>query len=385
MLNSRGEWQRQPAPESRPLHTIFALPTPPPDAPPAGVPLELRPLLSLAAPLEKIGQGELCVIAETAGVKTHGRRFPVADKLADGRVVLAKWIRRLTNWQARQATLKEWQEVVAPLVATRLQEKKTPVVRFESQDHQILAVVSLAELTLRVAVDVHGVPLHQPPVREVMPATCARCGLGDTCRALPLAAGTALLWRRLGLVDAAGVPTRRGQLVSFFSQGDGLAVAAALEDPKYPLEELIFDLANLDAGFRFCAEENRWAGRLAFACQQRYGNQTIPGYLENGLPTKYGAGAEVVLASVHKNPVAKAAWVTDLLGAGDIDRMLIEWRSTLRQIAHAPDLDWPRWRELQERARALLADTESPTLTDLPPLDYRQTKRVEHRLHLRRY
>ena len=46
----------------------------------------------------------------------------------------------------------------------------------------------------------------------------------------PPATGTALLWRRLGLVDAAGVPTQRGQVVSFFSQGDGLAIAAALED-----------------------------------------------------------------------------------------------------------------------------------------------------------
>jgi len=385
MLNSRGEWQRQPATELRPLKTIFALPAQVPDGHPAGATLELRPLLSLAAPLEKIGHGQLQVIAETDGVKTHGRRFPVADKLAGGRVVLAKWIRRLTGWEARLATLAQWQDTIAPLVAARLQEQKTPVVRFESEEHQILAVVSLAELSLRVVVDAHGAALHQPPVREVIPPTCARCGLVETCRALPLAAGTALLWRRLGLVDAAGAPTRRGRLVSFFSQGDGLAIAAALEDLKYPLEELIYDLANLDSGFRFCGEDTRWAGRLAFACQQRYGHQTIPGYLENGLPPKYGAGAEVVLASVHKNPAARAMWVTDLLGPGDIDRMIIEWRSTLRQIAHAPELDWPRWQELQARARALLAETESPTLTELPPLEYRQTKRVEHRLNLRRH
>jgi len=385
MLNSRGEWQRQPAPEPQPLQSIFALPAPPPEGHPPGTPLELRPILSLTAPLEKVGQGQLRVIAETDGVKTYGRRFPVADRLADGRVVLAKWIRRLTHWEARHATATQWQETLVPLVTARLQEHKTPVVRFETEQHQILAVVSLAQLTLRAGVDAHGVALYQPPVREVLPATCTRCDLVETCRALPLAAGTALLWRRLGLVDTAGAPTRRGELVSFFSQGDGLAIAAALEDLKYPLEELIYDLANLDAGFRFCGEENRWAGRLAFACQQRYGNQTIPGYLENGLPPKYGAGAEVVLASVHKNPAAKPQWVTDLLGAGDIDRMLIEWRSTLRQIAHAPILDWPRWTELQARARALLEETESPTLTDLPPLEYRQTKRVDHRLHLRRY
>jgi hypothetical protein len=205
------------------------------------------------------------------------------------------------------------------------------------------------------------------------------------CRELPTNTGTALLWRRLGLVDAAGVPTLRGQVVSFFSQGDGLAIAAALEDLNYPLDEMIYDLANLDAGFRFCGEDNRWAGRLAIACHQIFGLQSVTGYLENGMPPKYGAGAEQVVAAVHKNPANKHAYITDLLGAGDIDRIIIEWRSLLRQIIHAPDLDWPRWRDLKNVARATLQETESPTLTTLPPLEYHQTKRVDHRLILRRH
>jgi hypothetical protein len=148
---------------------------------------------------------------------------------------------------------------------------------------------------------------------------------------------------------------------------------------------LIYDLANLDAGFRFCGEENRWGGRLAIACHRIFGQHSIPGYLENGVPPKYGVGAEQIVAAVHKNPLAKHGWVTDLVGAGDIDRIIIEWRSLLRQIAHAPELDWPRWLELQSRARAILNETESPTLTNLPPLEYTQTKRVDHRLILRRH
>jgi len=200
-----------------------------------------------------------------------------------------------------------------------------------------------------------------------------------------LSVGWGLLWRRLGLVDVAGVPTQRGQVVSFFSQGDGLAIAAALEDTAYVLDELIYDLANLDAGFRFCGEENRWGGRLALACHQQFGQQSIPGYLENGVPPKYGAGAEQIVASVHKNPLTKQGWITDLVGVGDIDRVIIEWRSLLRQIAHAPDLDWSRWRALQAMAKTILNETESPTLTDLPPLAYNQTKRVDHRLILRRH
>jgi hypothetical protein len=107
--------------------------------------------------------------------------------------------------------------------------------------------------------------------------------------------------------------------------------------------------------------------------------------LESGVPPKYGAGAEQVVAAVHQDPSSKHKWVSETLGAGDIDRIIIEWRSTLRQMAHAPDVDWARWRQLQCRARELLNETESPTITDLPPLEYHQTKRVDHRLILRRH
>ena len=83
--------------------------------------------------------------------------------------------------------------------------------------------------------------------------------------------------------------------------------------------------------------------------------------------------------------MAKHEWITDLLGAGDIDRIIIEWRSTLRQISHAPSLEWPRWEQLQLQAKSILNETESPTLTDLPPLEYHQTRRVDHRLILKRH
>jgi hypothetical protein len=36
-------------------------------------------------------------------------------------------------------------------------------------------------------------------------------------------------------------------------------------------------------------------------------------------------------------------------------------------------------------AKAILNETESPTITDLPPLEYHQTKRIDHRLILRRH
>jgi len=395
MRNSRGEWELYPASKETVLKDIHICELPLTNDAPQTDPDDLvnrqsnivnRPVLSEPAALEKIGTGILSVLSETDGLKTYGRASTVADILADGRVIIAKWVRRLTNWNGRQAPMSVWQEKIAPLVESKLAARqKTPVVRFVTEATRILAHVSLAELTMRVPVDSHGVALWKPAERGVLPADCARCPHVPLCRELSAASGTALLWRRLGLVDAAGVPTRRGQMVSFFSQGDGLAISAALEDERYHLDELIYDLADLDAGFRFCGEENRWAGRLAIACHRIYGQQSITGYLENGVPPKYGAGAEQIVAGVHKNPLSKHAWATDFIGVGDIDRIIIEWRSLLRQISHAPELEWPRWKALQALARAILRETESPTLTTLPPLEYHQTKRIDHRLILRRH
>lgn len=348
-------------------------------------PLVLRPLLAVPEALDKVGQGLLCVVGEEQGLKLYGRKSTVAERVGPDTVVLIKWVRRLINWHGRDMTDAVWRDKVAPLVASALAAKHTPVLRFEDEDYKILAVCSLADLTVRVPVDKHGVAIWKPIQREVAPRDCAACSLVPVCRQLPTGTGVAMLWRRLGLVNAAGVPTRRGRIVSFFSQGDGLAVAAALEDEGYHLDELIYDLANLDAGFRFAREENRWGGRLAIDCQRAFGIQSIPGYLENGSPPGYGWGASEVVQSIHKDPLSKARWVTEFLGTGDIDRIIIEWRSTLRRIANSPPLDWPRWTALQKLAQTILDETASPTETNLPPLDYSQTKRVEHKLVFRRH
>jgi hypothetical protein len=347
--------------------------------------IQLRPLLSVPEALEKIGQGLLCVVGEEAGRKIYGRSTTVGERAGHDKIILVKWIRRLINWSGRDVSLALWKEKVAPLIQARLAAKRTPVIRFEDDEYKILAVLSLADLTMRVPVDSYGVAIWHPIEREVIPRDCAICALVPVCKQLPTATGVAMLWRRLGLVDAAGVPTRRGRIVSFFSQGDGLAVAAALEDESYYIDELVYDLANLDAGFRFAQDENRWGGRLAMVCQRSYGIQSIPGYLENGVPPDYGWGAAEVVQSIHKDPLSKTRWVTEFLGTGDIDRIIIEWRSTLRRIANSPALDWARWTALQQLAQTILDETESPTETNLPPLEYNQTKRIEHRLVFRRH
>jgi superfamily II DNA/RNA helicase len=381
MLNSRGEWEVMMAAQERPWREVLAVAAPP-EKP--GDPPQFHPALEEGLAMEKVGLGELRVVNEDP--KTYGRVATVADILNDNRVLMSKWVRRLINWNGRQMEMAVWREQVVPVLEKKFaQQQRTPVIRFAEENQRIVAHLSLGELPAWVPVDRYGAAIWRPIERQVQPPDCAACELVQVCLALPTTTGVALLWKRMGLVDASGAPTRRGQMVSFFAQGDGLAIAAALEDEQYAIEELIYDLANLDASFRFCGEDHRWAGRLAAACQKTFGSQSVPGYLENGYPPKYGAGAEQVVAAVHRDPTSKHRWTNEILGVGDIDRVIIEWRSVLRQIGHAPELEWPRWTELQKRAREILNETESPTLTELPPLEYHQTKRVDHRLILRRH
>lgn len=414
MLNSRGEWEPLPKPAQVPARDVRVFEPLSEDAltllklgprvarasrPPtevgetaghlsntaAGGTPALRPALTHPDALDKLGHGLLCELNDDDQGKAYARELTVAEPLGEDRVRLTKWIRRLTNWGGREAPLYVWRARIQPLIEQKLAAQKTPVIRFEERPERIVAVTSLAELTLPSAVDAHGVALWKPPTREVMPDACARCDLVPACRKLTTATGTALLWRRLGLVDESGAPTTRGKLVSYFSGSNGLAIAAAIEDERYPLDELIYDVANLDAGFRFCGDEHRWGGRLARASQRVYGNVSVPGYLENGLPPRYGAGAEAVVAAIHRNPLSKHQFINELTGVGDIDRVIIEWRSQLRQIVHSREIAVPRWAALKAMAKAILRETESPTLTELPPLEHHQTRRVDHRLKLRQH
>jgi len=382
LLNSVGQWQPFPTWVEHRLGDLkiatYGIPT---TESPEVTPVTLRPLLTEPTALAKVGFGELLSLADG----TYGRAVKVADRLPEDGVELTKWIQKQTGWNGRKTRLEIWRTLVVPLVERSFKGQRLPVIRFIEEPHQILALISLAEQTAKVPVDAQGIALWKPREREVFPEDCTQCALVPVCRELPGGTGTALLWRRLNLVDSVGKPTARGRIVSCFHGGDGLAVAAALEDTTYPLEELVYDLANLDAGFRFAGSEDRWGGRLAMSCRAAYGNQNIPGYLEGGIPAKYGSGAETVVRSVHRNPASKARFATEFLGSGDVDRIIIEWRSLLRQIAHAPTLEWSRWIELQTFARNLLQETESPTLSELPPLEYTQTRRIDHTLRLRRH
>jgi superfamily II DNA/RNA helicase len=189
-------------------------------------------------------------------------------------------------------------------------------------------------------------------------------------------------WRALGLIEADGAPTRRGIIFSFFQHGEGLAIAAALEDESYPTEDLILHLANLRSDCRVDLPEPGASERLAATCRATYGFVNHHGYLEAGLPVGYGEGTAELLGLIpasEKEKPAPAVFQTRSrheVSEGDLSRAQIEWLSLLRHVAHAPAYDWPRWTALRHTAGRRLADhvaSVGPALpSSFPPLTAKQ-------------
>lgn len=213
-----------------------------------------------------------------------------------------------------------------------------------------------------------GKALLDPPEQTALPLVCRGCSELVHDQTVAIVASPAYAWRRLGLVEADGNPTRRGVVFGFFQGGEGLAIAAALEDETYPIDDLVFDLANLRAGPRFAAEDSPLAGRLGALCQRIYERADHPGYLEMGVPVHYGSGASEVIREVVMHPAGRYKLTSDTLRHGDVERALMEWRSLLRHLVAAPDLEWERWRALKTAAQELLGRVASPAFLDFPPL-----------------
>ena len=222
---------------------------------------------------------------------------------------------------------------------------------------------------------------------------CDECAQRKACLGLTPTPTLLWQWQRTGVLDRQLRLTVRGEIVSFFLGPEGLALAAALEDRRYPLDDLLFDAANLFAGDRFTGTNPRRIGRLADACTRAYRRISIEGWLHEGVPLQYGSGASESVRAL----VAEGARTREILdevesaGRGDIDRLLTEWRSLLRQVAHAGPLVGDgapmtgrdnfiaeRWDEFRALARQWLNESRADTLPDLPPLTADQRRVVNH-------
>lgn len=361
MLNSCGEWETLPAvPVSATLGTVLIRERE-----------HWRPALSSAATLTGRGFGNIFKIGAGTAAR-YGREMPLGARRPDGSIALVPTLKRALGVPRIAAEQFEVQ-----LVA-RLPEVSGggTVLAIEPRGEQLVARLVYDDVPIAGWGDSHGALLVDPPQRRELPAPCRGCPeLDRYCAKAEIAASSAWLWRRLGLVEIDGTPTRRGIIFSFFHHGEGLAIAAALEDESYAIPELIFDLANLRAGPRFAGEDSPLGGRLGALCQRLYKRADVPGYLEMGVPLTYGDGASEVVREIIEHGTARQKLLTESLRPGDIERAVIEWRSLLRHIVWAPDYEWSRWRELKAAAAQHIDDTPSPTLLSLPPLTAAQQRR----------
>ena len=210
---------------------------------------------------------------------------------------------------------------------------------------------------------------------------CPPCPHRAECLQLDPKPALLWLWNRVGILDKHLHLTRRGRLMACFSGAEGLGVLAGIEDEKYPLDALLEDMANLVAGDRFCGNEPRWGGRLAHACQKAYRRFTSDGFLIDGMPINYGSGGAEIVRSLRVKNYVPMQGMEEHIHRGDIDRLLIEWKSLLRQVAKAEaDSSWPRWTEFQALCRAEFAQYERTSLPGLPVIPAEQQKPVSHRL-----
>jgi hypothetical protein len=242
------------------------------------------------------------------------------------------------------------------------------IAEIVTRANTISARIDFFEVQVTAFIDSHGAALLDPPERKALPLVCRQCSELEHDLTTVITNSPAYAWRQLGLAEKDGRPTRRGVLFSFFHAGEGLAIAAGLEDESYPVDDLVFDLANIRAGPRFASEDAPLGGRLGILCQQVYGRGDHPGYLEMGVPVQYGSGASEVIRELVTNASARYRLTNESLRHGDIERALMEWRSLLRHIVGAPDLEWERWRALQKLAAHFVGNTISPASVDFPPL-----------------
>ena len=368
MLNSAGDWEPKPAgPRDVSLGQLFVREND-----------SWARALAVPRMLDGRGFGNLCRL-RNRGI--YGREIPLATIVGDDAIAPVKWLRRelvgRDSVEPRAKPSSARQSLALPLSNARFDELVHSLIpglvggqidEIVTRGKTISARIDFSEVQVSAIIDSHGAALLDPPEREALPLVCRQCSELEHDLTTVITNSPAYAWRQLGLVEKDGTPTRRGVLFSFFHAGEGLAIAAGLEDETYPVDDLVFDLANIRAGPRFAGEDAPLGGRLGILCQQIYGRADHPGYLEMGVPVQYGSGASEVIRELVTNSTARYRLTNESLRHGDIERALMEWRSLLRHIVGAPDLDWERWRALQKLAAHYVGNTSSPAAVEFPPL-----------------
>jgi len=350
-LNSEGNWE--PAADARaanhPISNLFSL-------------RNEKWIPALRNPDLVRGAGPGSVMKAREGRRTIYRKdLPILRKVAEDQFEPLPWVRKQLGLSRNDRFSTTSAEAsIVPL----LNESLTPlkVIALHLRSSQLHAEVDVGGTRSDAIRDSKGRWLIDPPRRmATLPqATNYEDREGGSFEPRP---GTpAHLWRALGLLEANGHPTERGRIFSLFSNGEGLMIAAALEEDRYPIIELVQHLANIRAGHRF-ADRPGASEALATAARSRYGHREIPGYLRDGLSPAYGEGAaETIDLYLQTGRVSPLPGGVEL-STGDIERAILEWMSLLRHILAAPELPVSRWIALREAAREILPSLEARAST----------------------
>ena len=326
--------------------------------------------------------GRLCKLR-----KAYGAEIAVGNVVDEGKIRLTKRLRSISkaSKQEGEKTESELAKFIAPILAE--QQTGAALDQLVTRQGAVVAQIDYGDVLVDAYRDSLGQWLVEPERRTV--AIEFETGYLDEATGSthePTAGTAAHAWRTLGLIEPDGMPTTRGEIFSFCQKGEGLAIAAALEDDTYPINELILHLANVRAGHRFEGLADGGSSRLALACRQTFGPVDYPGYLRLGLPVGYGDGAAEVIELRLAGESIKQHDPDNELGEGDVERAVVEWLSLLRHLRHAPDLDHARWMQLKSAAaeRLLELDTKRGAVLALPPISAHTLNReVNHRIHLR--
>lgn len=229
----------------------------------------------------------------------------------------------------------------------------------EIKNGGLFAKLSVRNCAAKTFKDGAGKNLFNPPMREVLVKNAydfeALSGGGSTSGS---ASTVAEMWLKFGLVDECFKPTMRGRIFSLFNSGEGLAVAAALEDKSYGIREIFYDMANLRAGARFglSSKIRSPSSRLADICRIKYGICDVAGYLHKGIPAGYGEGASEIMRKLSAG-APFADFEDEFLRKGDIERARLEWLSIINHIAECPHLEDERFLELKKMCESSSSKT----------------------------
>lgn len=366
-LNSRHEWEpaRGITPAAQPVSLCLAR-------------RQERWVEAVRAPqlVETLGPGRLCKIRGERSVH-YGKEITVGHYLPSGEIKPAGWIRHQLHLRKDEVFPEaEFLHAVAPLLTPAWPGSQPHSI--ERRRHAASLILEVGGMSVQAQPDRHQKWLVAPPTRRI--AISAETGYANPEGRImnPAPGSAARAWRTLGLVDDKGIPTARGRVFSRFQAGEGLMIAAALEDEKYPLEDLVCHLANLRGSPRFSELDSRGSERLAVASRDIYGHVDYEGYLNAGLSEGYGEATWEAIETFLNSGMRGLADPT--ISVGDIERAMLEWQSLLRHIIHAPPADAARWEDLQQAAHAALRQprgTHTVDWTNHLPLQFRQPRRTD--------